>query len=165
MLISKAMAARLNDQITMELGAAHKYRAMACALDAMGLKVAAKFFFKQSEEEDEHAMKILHYVLEVGATVSLAAVAKPKGDYASLSEVADAALESEMAVTKSINEIMDLCEKEKDYATRNLMAWFVEEQVEEVSTMNDLINLINLAGKNVLQVEARLAHMMAAEKK
>ena len=164
MLISKTMTSRLNAQVTMEMGAFHKYKAMACALDAMGLKIAAKFFFKQSDEEHEHAMKITRYLLEVGAPVELDAIPKPKGSYDSIQEVAEAALASEMAVTKSINEIMELAVKEKDFATQGMLQWFVNEQVEEVASMNDLINLCKLAGKNVLQIEGRLAHEMANKK-
>lgn len=164
MLISKTMTSRLNAQVTMELGAFHKYKAMACALDAMGLKVAAKFFFLQSAEEHEHATKIMKYLLEVGAPVELDAIPKPKGSYESIQDVAEAALDSEMAVTKSINEIMELAVKEKDFATQGMLQWFVTEQVEEVATMNDLISLCKLAGKNVLQIEARLGYEMAQKK-
>ena len=51
------MNAKLNEQIQGEFSAAHGYLAMACAFDAMGLKILTKRFLAQHEEEREHAMK------------------------------------------------------------------------------------------------------------
>lgn len=160
MMISSAMTARLNDQVTMEFGAAHKYLAMACVFDRMGLKILCRRFLQQADEERGHAMKILNYLRETAAVVHLAAVPQPKSDYKSVEEIVKAALDSEWAVTRSINEIVALAEQEKDYATRSFLQWFVDEQVEEVSSMNDLLTLVQLAGPNLLQVEARVLHDM-----
>ena len=71
MMISKKMCAKLNEQIAAEFSAAHAYLAMACAFDQMGLKILAKKFLDQEAEEQEHAMKILRYVQEVGGKVAL----------------------------------------------------------------------------------------------
>jgi len=160
MMISTAMAAKLNEQVTMEFGASHKYLAMASVFDQMGLKVLCKRFLQQTDEERGHAMKIVNYLREVGAPVQLAAVPQPKADYKTVVEIVQAALDSEWAVTRSINDIVTLAEQEKDHATRSFLEWFVDEQVEEVSSMSDLLNLVKLAGPNVLQVEARVFHEM-----
>ena len=61
-----------------------------------------------------------------------------------------------------INDLVTLADSEKDYATRSFLNWFVDEQVEEVSSMTDLLNLVELADGNMLQVEARVRHQMAA---
>ena len=63
-----------------------------------------------------------------------------------------------------INKLMTLADQEKDYATRSFLQWFVDEQVEEVSSMEDLLQLVKLAGNNVLQVEMRVRHEMMSEK-
>lgn len=164
MMISNAMAAKLNDQVTMEFGASHKYLAMACVFDQMGLKILCRRFLQQTEEEHGHAMKIVKYLRDVAAPVQLAAVPQPKADYKSVGEIVQAALDSEWAVTRSINDIVTLAEQEKDYATRSFLEWFVDEQVEEVASMTDLLTLVKLAGPNVLQVEARVFHEMKEEK-
>jgi len=165
MLISAAMNARLNAQITAEFSAAHKYLAMSCAFDAMGLKILSKRFVQQHEEELEHGMKILGYLQEVGGSVTLDAIPQPKGDYKTAESIVQAALESEMHVTRLINELVALAEQEKDYATRSFLGWYVDEQVEEVSSMTDLLRLVQLAGNNVLQVEARVFHEMSSKEK
>jgi len=164
MMISKAMNAQLNKQITAEFGAAHNYLAMACVFNQMGLKVLAKRFFQQQTEESGHAMKIVKYILEVNGTVNLEAVAKPKTDYKTAEEIVQAALDSELNITRMINDLATLAESESDFATRSFLNWFIDEQVEEVSNMEGLLNLIRLAGKNVLQVEAFVRHEMMGEK-
>ncbi|MCH8149202.1 MAG: ferritin [Planctomycetes bacterium] len=164
MMISSAMNAKLNEQIQGEFSAAHGYLAMACAFDAMGLKILARKFLGQHEEEREHGMKILHYLQEVGGTVTLSAIDEPRTDYTTAESIVTAALDSELHVTKMINEVMALAESEKDYATRSFLQWFVDEQVEEVSQMTDLLNLVKMAGGNLLQVEARVRHEMMSNK-
>src|SRR3972149_4241782 len=106
MMISTAMNAKLNDQIGAEFAAAHAYLAMSCAFDRMALKVLAKRFLKQHDEEREHAMKILHYVQEVGGTVSLEAIAKPQKDYKNMEAIVSTALQNEKDITTKINDLM-----------------------------------------------------------
>lgn len=160
MMISKAMHAKLNEQITAEFSAAHAYLAMACGLEQMGLKILAKHFRTQGDEERQHAMKIVDYVHEIGGTVTLTAIHEPKNDYATVKETVQAALKSEQHITGMIHDLVTLADSDKDYATRSFLNWFVDEQVEEISSMTDLLTLVELAGDNVLQVESRVRHEM-----
>lgn len=164
MMISSGMNAKLNEQIQAEFSAAHGYLTMACAFDNMGLKILAKRFYEQHTEEQAHAMKILRYVQEVGGTVTLAEINKPRTEYPSAMAIVEAALESEKNVTAMINALMSMADSEKDYATRSFLQWFVDEQVEEVSSMSDLLTLVKMAGENLLQVESRVRHEMMAGK-
>lgn len=162
MLISKTMVRSLSEQVANELGASHKYVAMACEFDSMGLKVFSRRFFAQADEERMHALKIARYLLDVGARVAFAAIPAPGSKFGTAREIVAAALESELTVTRQINDLMALAEKEKDYATRSFLQWFVTEQVEEVSSMTELLQLVDMAGdKNLFQVEARLLHLPA----
>lgn len=162
MMISQSMNAKLNEQITAEFSAAHSYLAMACAFDRMGLKVLAKRFVEQYDEEREHAMKIVKYIQEVGGSVVVESIGKPNADYKDAKAIIQAALESEKHITQMINDLVALAESEKDYASRSFLDWFVNEQVEEVASMTDLLNLVKLAGGNMLQVETRVRHEMGA---
>lgn len=163
MSISETMNARLNGQITSELSASQKYLAMACVFESMGLKVLARRFRQQSDEERCHAMKIVDYLVEVGARVSLQAVPQPPGDYPTALAALEAAVESELMVTRQINELVALAEQESDYATRSFLQWFVDEQVEEVSTTTHLVQLARMAGSNLLQLEAAVRGLMEQE--
>ena len=160
-MISTTMNDRLNQQIAAEFSTAHAYLAMACAFEGMGLKILAQRFLAQDLEEREHAMKILRYVQEVGGTIALEAVEKPGAKFASTEAIVRAALASEQDNTRKINALMALADSEKDYATSSFLKWFVDEQVEEEASMTDLLKLVELAGDNMLAVEARLRHDMA----
>lgn len=160
MMISNPMAQKLNEQITHELFSAHLYLAMSCAFDHMGLPNLAQWFIDQADEERAHAMKIVNYVQDVGAAVHLDALTKPQAFSDSPAEIVSVAVEHEMTITRQINELVGLAESEKDYATRSFLQWFLDEQVEEVSTVNGLLQLVKMGGdKHMLEVEARVAKM------
>ncbi len=162
MMISEAMNKGLNDQITNELFAAHTYLAMACKLDTMGLAQMSKWFRHHAAEEHSHGMKIVDYISSVGGAVTLDAIPKPEGEYASLEAIVQSALEHELYVTKRINDLMAVAEEQKDYATRGFLQWFVDEQVEEVAIVSEVLNLVKMAeGRNLLHVESRVAKMLA----
>jgi ferritin len=158
MMISGKMNKALNEQVTNELGASHRYLAMAYSFDHMGLRIFAQHFIKQSDEERMHAMKIAKYISDVGGEVVIGPIAPTKGTFNSAKAIVKAALESELTVTGQINDLVALSEKEKDYATNSFLRWFVDEQVEEVSSMTELLQLITMAGdSNLFAVETRLA--------
>lgn len=160
-MISQKINTLLNQQVAHEFGAAYKYLAMSLWFDDQGLKIFAKRFQQQADEEREHAMRITKFIQDTGGQVVLEAVAKPDGKYASARAAVEAALNSEKTVTKQVHDLMDAADAEKDYATRSFLKWFVDEQVEEESSMNDLLQLLDMAGeKNLFQVETRLAQSM-----
>ena len=160
MMISKPMAKKLNEQITHELASAHLYLAMSCAFNHLGLPMLAKWFIKQADEERGHAMKFVNYIQDVGAEVRLDALPKPKELSDSPTDIVKAAVEHELTVTAQINDLVALAETEKDYATRSFLQWFLDEQVEEVATVNGLLQLVKMGDdKHMLQVEARVAMM------
>lgn len=161
MMISEKMCQALNQQITSELHTSYSYLAMSFCFHNLGLKIFAQRFQQQSSEERSHAEKIMKFLLDVGAPVKLAAIDKPKGDYPNTLAIIKTALDSELTVTKQINDLVALAEAEKDYATRSFLQWFVDEQVEEVSSMQELLQWVEMAGeKNLFVLEGRLAATM-----
>ncbi len=165
MMIPQPVATLLNQQVANEFGAAHNYLAMACRFDEMGLKMLSEWFFRQSDEEREHGRKIMGYLMETGSNVKLQAIPEPSGDMETPKSIVKTALDQEIEVTRQINEIAAAAEANKDFATRSFINWFIDEQVEEVSTMSELLSLVELAGEHhILQVEQRVAKMLAAPK-
>jgi len=54
--------------------------------------------------------------------------------------------------------ILELALKENDHTTQQFLQWFVEEQLEEVSSMDKLLCVVRRAGENgLLFVEDYLA--------
>ena len=159
MSISKKMNTQLNRQITHEFEACQSYLAMSCQFDQMGLKSLAEHFQKQAAEERGHALKILGYIQEVGGSVTLEALSKPRASYPSVAAAVKSASSQEKEVTGQIYALVALAEQDKDYATRSFLNWFVDEQVEEESSMSALLQLVEMAGKNMLQLESHVARM------
>ncbi len=153
MMISVKMNAAMNQQIGSELKASNQYINIASYFEADSLPELAEFFFRQSEEEREHAMRFVHYLLEVGGEVAVPAIPEPTTEIDSAAKAAGLALEWEREVTGQINDLMNLAIDEKDHASQQFLRWFVDEQVEEVATMDELLSVIERAGDNLLLVE------------
>ena len=157
MLISKKMVSAINTQIGNEFGASLQYVAIAAYFGCESLPELAKHFNKQALEERDHAMKFVNYIVEAGGMVEVPAIAAPKSRFSGAEEAVKLSLDWEIAVTKQINALVDQTEKENDHTTHNFLQWFVNEQLEEVSSMDTLLKIIRRAGANLLFVEDYLA--------
>src|SRR5688572_15717935 len=107
MMISKAMTAHMNEQIGHEFGASLQYVNIAAFFDAVGLPVLRDYFFKQADEEREHAMKFVRYMLDAGGSVQIPQIPAPRHDFKSAEDAVQAALEWEQTVTKQIIGLLD----------------------------------------------------------
>ncbi len=137
----------LNEQIKIEAFSSAIYLAMASWCDDQGFDVSAGFFERQSDEERQHMLKIFKYVNDRGGrAVSPEIVNVPK-DFESFRGVFELALEQEMDVTYSLNNIADRCMKAKDYVTFNFLQWFLEEQVEEEYVARRILEIFDVVGE------------------
>ena len=160
MLISVELNKALNEQIGHELGACLQYLSIAAYFEQQKLKLLANLFFKQSDEEKEHALKFVHYVLDTKGDLEIPQIPAPKPTFASAEEAVAAALKWEEDVTKQINGLMALANKQDDYLAQGFLQGFIDEQLEEVSKMDQLLTVIRRAGeKNLIMVEAYLIHI------
>jgi ferritin len=102
-------------------------------------------------------MKILQYISDAGGQPVVPATKEPKNHFETAQEAVELALNQELRVTDQINRLVDLAQKENDHLTREFLQWFVTEQLEEVTTMTDLLNVVKRAGENnLLLVEDHL---------
>ena len=150
MPIDPAVAEALNAQVGRELGAHLQYLAVSSHFDAEGLPELKGFFAAQAAEEHAHAMKFLTYLQDVGAKVEIPAVPAPRATFESAEEAVALSLDWEERVTADINAIVDLAIQHRDHATQTFLQWFVTEQVEEVSTMGELLQVVRRAGEQGL---------------
>jgi len=150
----------LNKQMNSEFFSEFAYLSMAAYFHANDLDGIANFFHVQAKEEHFHAMKIFNFILNRGGKVELQAIKAPKVDFANPTEVFQSALEHEQAVTKSINDIIDISIKENDHAVNSFLKWYVDEQVEEeASATKNLgkMKLIGGKGEGLLMIDQELA--------
>ena len=158
MLISTAMNEAINEQIGNEFGASLQYVAIAAYFDTESLPALAQHFYAQAMEERDHAMRFVKYVVDAGGQVVIPAIAAPKSGFTSAEEAVQLSLDSELKVTRQINALMDRAIKENDHITGNTLQWFVNEQLEEVSSMETLLRMIQRAGESgLLFVESYLS--------
>ena len=158
MLISERMNEAINEQIGNEFNASLQYVSTASHFAAEALPELAAHFYQQADEERDHAMRFVKYVVEAGGRAAIPAVPVPKADFSSVEEAVQLSLEGEKTVTHQINELVELCLKEGDHITHNFLAWFLTEQLEEVSGMENLLKIVQRAGEtNLLFVEDYLA--------
>jgi len=87
MAINETMQMALNQQITMELQAAHSYLAMAAWFDSAGFPGMAAWMRAQSAEETQHALKFYQFVLDRDGQVVLGGLDAPAADFAGVTAV------------------------------------------------------------------------------
>jgi ferritin len=160
MMISSELAAAINEQIGHEFTASLQYLSIASHFDSQHLALLAKLFFKQAEEEHQHGLKLLHYLVDTKAGLNLPAVPAPTASFASSEDAVAAAVAWEHEVTRRINALIDQAVADNDYLAQGFLQWFVDEQLEEVTTMERLLAVVRQAGEhNLLMVEAYLVHL------
>ncbi len=164
MMIHRDLAEAFNTQIRHEFGACLQYLSIAGYFDQRRLKLLSKLFFDQAEEEKQHALKFVRYLLDTRGALEIPGIPAPRVKYASAEEAVQAALDWEREVTGQINRLMDLAASQKDYLAQSFLQWFVDEQLEEVRKMDQLLGVVQQAGeKNLLMVEAYLVHLEKSE--
>jgi bacterioferritin B len=162
-LISSGLAKAINQQIANEFGASMQYLGIAAHFQQRHLMLLAKLFFDQAAEERDHALKLVKYLVDAKGALQIPAVPAAKATFASAEEAAQAAYDWELEVTKQINGLMDIAQKENDYLAQGFLQWFVDEQLEEVNKMERILSAIKQSGeRNLLMVEAYLVHIEKA---
>ena len=147
-MISKAIQEAINEQIKNELYSAYLYLAMSAYFDANNLPGSAKWMRTQHGEEQTHAMKLFEHLHDRGGRVILKAIDQPPAEFESPQAVWEMVLHHERKVTEAIHKLYELAVKEKDYPTQTMLAWFINEQVEEEKTATLMAEQFKLAGKN-----------------
>ena len=165
-MLSIKIEAALNKQIAQEGFASYYYLGMASWCQLKGFDGAATFMYRQSEEERAHMLKLFHYINETGGHAYAPQIVKSPDKFKSIVDVFTLALRQEQANTKSINSLVELCLKEKDYSTFNFLQWYVAEQHEEEMVFKgilDKIDIIGTDGKGTYMIDKAIAKLNVEE--
>ncbi len=147
-MISSKMAERLNEQLNREFYSAYLYLAISAHCSGEGFNGAASWFYNQYLEENAHALKMFRYLDDLNAEIKLTKIAAPDFKSSNFLETFKISLFHEQDMTNWLNELSDFAFQEKDHATYNLLQWYVTEQVEEESTLSNIIDQIKIVGDN-----------------
>jgi len=147
-MMKKTIEKAINKQINAELWSGYLYLSMSSYFESINLPGFANWMTMQAQEEVYHAMRLYNHVIERGGRVILSAIDKVPSEWKSPLHVFEETYKHEQKVTVLIEDLVDLSEKEKDRATYNMLQWFIDEQVEEESSADDLVNKLKLVGEN-----------------
>lgn len=137
-MASPAVQEAINEQINNELVSSYTYLAMSAHCDLQNFHGFGKWLRIQSQEEYAHAMKLVDFLLARGGAVKLNAIAEPKAKFKTFQEVFEAAYKQEQEVSKRIDLLYELAQKEKAFSTMVELQWFLTEQVEEEKTAREI---------------------------
>ena len=145
-MLKKNIEKTINQQINAELWSSYLYLSMSTYFESISLSGFANWMRIQAEEELTHAMRFYFYVVERGGRVTLTAIDKVPTEWKSPLHAFEETYKHEQKVTSLINDIANLAIKEKDHATVNMLHWFIDEQVEEESSADALVQKLKLIG-------------------
>jgi bacterioferritin B len=148
----------VNEQIGYEFGASQQYIAIAVYYDSETLPQLAAHFYRQAVEERNHAMMLVQFLLDADQPVKIPGVEAPQTEFEDAVAPVALALEQEKRVTSQISALAALAREESDLVGEEFLHWFLKEQREEVSSMGDLLKLVQRATEsNLLLAEESLA--------
>jgi ferritin len=156
-MASERFVDALNAQIAREFAASHQYVAIGTYYAGETFPRLAEFFYEQAEEEREHAMKMVNYLLDRNATPDVGAIESPRKTFDDHVEPISIALEQERQVSVRISELFEIARETRDYASEQFMQWFLEEQVEEEASMQDLLTVAERTRQIPMLLEEYLA--------
>lgn len=158
MLLSNELNSALNEQVGHEFGASLQYVAIAAYFDRDNLPVLARHFYQQANEERDHAMRFVKFIVDADGTLEIPAIPAPRNGFSSAQEAVQLSLDWERTVTQQINALMDRAIRENNHLARNFLEWFINEQLEEMASMETLLGMVRRAGDaGLLLVESHLA--------
>lgn len=146
------MKKALNDQVALEAAASNSYLAMASWCDVTGHEGASAYFYAQSAEERDHMLKLIHYLNDMGSPAVIPAIKLPKNSYKSLEVMIKSALTSEQQVTKAVNRMVEIAQKDKDHTTYAFLEWFVNEQAHEETKFEVILQKFDVIGRDKLAI-------------
>ncbi len=139
-MLSNKLHEALNAQINAEFWSAYLYLSMSVDAENKGFKGVANWFYIQFREEQDHARILMNYVLSRDAEVKLAPIDAVRTSWSSPLEMFQDTLAHEKKVTALINNLAAIAAEDKDYASSNMLVWFIDEQVEEEENARGMID-------------------------
>ncbi|KAG0052500.1 hypothetical protein BGZ83_002485 [Gryganskiella cystojenkinii] len=139
----------INQQINMEMIAAHTYLAIAAYMgeDSVALPGFEKYFREQAQEEREHAQSLIDYQNQRGGRVVIQTIPAPSSEWRSARNAVESALQLEKDVNKSLLRMESLAEEHHDAHCVNLLrSKFLKEQVHSIEEISKLVTQLNRVG-------------------
>jgi ferritin len=154
---SERFIEELQAQVGREFAAAHQYTAIATHYDGQTYPRLARFFYKQADEERDHAMRMINYLIDAGSQPQLGEIAAPRVAFDDLIAPIRLALDQEKQVTVNIAQLFEIARETRDYASESFIQWFIDEQVEEEASIQSLLDVAERVREFPMMLEEFLA--------
>ncbi len=148
-MIHQELQDALNSQINQELTAAYNYLAISAYFEEDNLDGFSAWMHLQHLEEMSHAQRLQTYLLDRGGHLELEAIEKPRSRFSGPLEAFEFSLETEQENTRSINKLYEIASRLNDHATKSHLQWFLDEQVEEEKSVEEVITTLRRIGDDV----------------
>lgn len=145
-MLSQTMLDELNNQINEELYSAYIYFAMSGYLEDKNLPGAANWMRAQAQEELGHVMRFYHYIKDRRGRIMMKPLQGPPNEWDSFVAVFDAAFKHEQHISGRIHKLAELAAQENDHATLSFLKWFIDEQVEEEASVDEVLQKLKMIG-------------------
>jgi ferritin len=161
-MLKKRIEQELNEQAKKESYSSHLYLALAAWSEANGYAGIAKWLYAQADEERDHMLRFMKYITERGGNAKVMGIDEPAVNHKSIKHMFEQILSHEEYISASINVIVAVCIEEKDFTTQNWIQWFVNEQIEEEASVQDILDKLNLLDeKNLYLFDRDIMSMRA----
>ncbi len=147
-MLSKKVETALNQQLELEAYSSQLYLSMASWAEKNGYNGSAEFLYIHSNEEREHMLKLFHYINDRDGHALVPALQQPPVEFESITAVFEEVLNHEKLISKSINDLVEICVTKKDYTTQYFLQWYVNEQIEEENLAKTNLDKLKLLGKS-----------------
>ena len=159
-MITKRIEDELNKQVNAEYWSAYFYLSMSAYCAEIGLAGAANWFRVQYQEEIAHALKFFDYIIERGGKVDLKPITEVPKEWNGIIHIFEDTQKHEQIVTSLIYHLMDVAIEERDHAAKSFLQWYVDEQVEEESNVQailDQLRMVEGKGNGLFMIDKDLA--------
>ncbi len=165
-MTSERFVSALNAQIAREFAAAHQYLAIGAYYAGETFPQLTAFFYRQADEERDHAMRMVNYLIDRDAQPDIGGIEAPRTGFADHVEPIRLALEQERSVTVQISELFEIARETRDFQSEQFLQWFLAEQVEEENSGERMVERLRMAGDNraaLLILDREVAARSSAE--
>ncbi len=164
-MIKENVEKAINEQIKKEEYSSRLYLQMASWCEVNGFKGAGDFLYAQADEERLHMLKFVHYLNDRGGHAKMMQIEQPPYEFKNISDIFEQVMEHEIFITNSINDVYEVTLSERDHTSGTFLQWFINEQIEEESTMSTILDKIKLVGEDkagYFHIDKELEAMAAA---
>ncbi len=146
----------LNQQLTLELTSMDQYLAHSKIYEDWGIHKLHEQLAHEYEEELEHAQKLIERILFLEGTPDTAS-RKPIHVGSNVKEMLENDLAAERTVAESLRDIIEACEQERDYVTREILGTLLDDtETDHIFWLEQHLGLIDRIGlQNYIQSQMK----------